>query len=248
MPNPDLEYKNCFGAEFKLSEEGAGSFAGYGSVYGNKDRDEEVIDPEAVVNLESFLKDGFGAVGHNWGALPIATIDAAKQDGQGLHISAGYHSTQDAQDARTVVRERLERGKSVGLSIGFKTLKDDRKDGIRHLQQIELYEVSIVTRPANPLAGVSVAKGFLGDGMPFRDRSRALVAASREHLECIIRRREMREKDGRKLSEQDVAEWDELIQLHADLLAEMKAQRLPTDLETLLALEYERARFNGVPL
>lgn len=44
---------------------------------------------------------------------------AAVEDGNKLIIEAQFHTTPSAQEARTIMTERLEKGLDVGLSIGF---------------------------------------------------------------------------------------------------------------------------------
>ena len=41
------------------------------------------------------------------------------QDSVGLKVSGAFHSTEEAQAVRTVVRERLAAGKAVKCSIGY---------------------------------------------------------------------------------------------------------------------------------
>jgi uncharacterized protein len=140
-----------------------GLFEGYASTFGNFDRVGEAVVKGAFLDtLEEFLKDGFIAVGHGWSSLPIATVVDAYEDDIGLYIKAAFHSTQAAQDARTVMCERLKRGKSAFLSIGYRVLDDQpTEDGRRLLKKIQLREVSFVTAPANPLAAITGAKSWL---------------------------------------------------------------------------------------
>jgi uncharacterized protein len=151
-----LQHKECLNGEFKILDDPAnGSFSGYASVFGNTDRQNEVVVKGAfATTLPGFLKDGFGALNHEWAALPIATISEAREDERGLWVKGEFHSTSDAQAARTIVRERLERGKSVGLSIGYKVKDDEFKDGARFLKDVDLYEISLVSVPANAEAQV----------------------------------------------------------------------------------------------
>lgn len=93
---------------------------GAASTTGNMDRTGDVILPGAFKKtLASFLANGFVAVGHDWDGLPVAMPTSAKEVGNQLVCEAKFHSTDEAQDARTVCMERLEAGLSVGLSIGF---------------------------------------------------------------------------------------------------------------------------------
>ncbi|HLV81985.1 MAG TPA: hypothetical protein VKT32_16975 [Chthonomonadaceae bacterium] len=105
----------------------------YPSVMGVLDRGGDVIYPRAFTRrrdtLKEFLASGFVAVGHRWDELPIAYPVSAREAGNCLESVAVFHSTQAAQDARTVARERLANGLKVGLSIGF---MPDYEEGVHY--------------------------------------------------------------------------------------------------------------------
>jgi len=95
---------------------------GYASVTGIMDRGRDVMFPkcfESTSCIKRFLKEGFVSLGHDWAGLPIAMPKVAKEDEKGLYTEAEFHSHEAAQTARTVSKERLDAGLSVGLSIGF---------------------------------------------------------------------------------------------------------------------------------
>jgi HK97 family phage prohead protease len=199
----DIIHKYCEKAGLQLSDSGSGSLSGYASTFGNRDRAGDVIVPGAFKkSLEAFKRDGFIAVGHDWGALPVATVMSADEDEYGLKITADFHSTPEAQAARTVARERITRGKSVGLSIGFVIKEaEDIKDG-RVIKEVELFETSLVTVPCNPLASAVGIKGFsLHDGLTFADHSEAVRAAVEEFAARVKDLSDLRLKEGRVLSE-----------------------------------------------
>lgn len=101
---------------------------GAAAVMGVLDRGGDVIYPGAFKKcLKAFLADGFVPVGHDWSGLPIAMPTSAKEQGQNLLCEAEFHSTQEAKDARTVCMERMQKGLSVGLSVGF---MPDYEEGI----------------------------------------------------------------------------------------------------------------------
>lgn len=151
--------KTCTLADFKMTDEGPGSFSGYASTHGTKDLADEIVCKGAFnKHLEKFLAEGFGAVGHDWNGLPVATPRTAHEDAKGLFTEFDFHSTEEAQKARTYVRERLERGKSVGLSIGYTVKDSERTKDALLLKEIELFEVSIVTVPCNPQANATGVK------------------------------------------------------------------------------------------
>jgi HK97 family phage prohead protease len=215
-------------------ESGTGYLEGYGSVTGNIDRDGEIIAPGAFKSsVEAFVRDGFVPVGHDWGGLPVATIEDAREDEKGLWVKARFHSTDEAQAARTIVAERLARGKSVGLSIGFRVVDSERDDeGRRVIKSAELYEVSIVTVPANPLAMVTGAKG--GIGMPFSEQLDALLAAADDAITRAEGIAEVRKSEGRDcpFGEERRAQFAELSLKFADL-----AETPPEEADEIKRLE-----------
>lgn len=172
-----------------MIELSANSFKGVANVVGIVDRGGDVIAPGAFQTaIPSFLAHGFIALSHDWDALPIAMPDTAYEDSDGLWISATFHSTKAAQNARAVIEERLAHGLQVGLSIGFRANAADcvgfrsgaellayaRSEHIGGLDEpgiagwrspcrlvlrvAELFEVSIVAVPMNPGSAVSGIK------------------------------------------------------------------------------------------
>jgi phage head maturation protease len=99
------------------------------STVGNPDRDGDVIFPGAFAAVaQAFVADGFVTVGHDWDELPIAMPTLCEERGADLVCEAEFHSTPEAQAARTVCIERLRAGKKVSLSIGF---LPDISEGVR---------------------------------------------------------------------------------------------------------------------
>jgi hypothetical protein len=80
-----------------------------------------------------------------------------------------------------------------GLSIGYRTIDQDfTEDGTRLLKELELWEVSVVSLPMNPLAQVAHAKSQLsaiGEYVPTpREFERILrdVGCSQKVAKCIM--------------------------------------------------------------
>lgn len=186
---------------FKAEDDGPGTFEGLGAAFHNVDHGGDVILPGAFKDaISEFLYRGFVPVGHDWMALPVGTIEEAKETDDGLYFKALYHTTQAAQDARTVVKERMERGKFVGLSIGFLPDYEEgvefRDDGVRVIKRVkELAEISIVTVPMNREAGVASAKS-----MTFNDEADTALAAVKGLIERTRSLADLRVKEGRTLS------------------------------------------------
>src|SRR5687767_2645760 len=103
----------------KVQDAGHGSFSGYASVWNDLDlQGDRVAKGAYTATLPRFRERGFIAWSHDW-SNPIAMITAAREDDKGLWIAADFHSDPDAQRVRTRVRERLDRGQFMGLSIGY---------------------------------------------------------------------------------------------------------------------------------
>lgn len=211
-----------------LDDSTHGGFSGYVSVFGNEDSHGDIIEPGAFKDgLADFIRDGFAPVGHDWSGLPVATIAEAFEDEHGLFMRCEFHSTAAAQDARTVVRERLARGKTVGLSVGYEVLEyaiiksDDPSEWRykRRLLKIKLYEGSIVTVPANALAGVTDAKS----GLSLDDHCGAALAAVEQVVVRLGSLADLRRKDGRSLSAANQARLETL----AARLGELRAATEP---------------------
>jgi HK97 family phage prohead protease len=168
MP-PAPEWKILPLTDAKVTADGTGSLAGYASTFGNVDSYGDTIAPGAYTkHLSRFVDHGFIAWSHDWETM-IGTVASAKQDHTGLYITADFHSTPEAQTARTIAAERIARGKSMGLSIGYlahQWADRDGKDGItRELQEIEVFETSLVAIPADSYAQVTGVKSH-----PFTER------------------------------------------------------------------------------
>jgi hypothetical protein len=76
----------------------------------------------------------------------------------------------------------MRAGALDGLSIGFRTLRDrfDRPKGIRFVEEVDLFEISVVTFPLNPRATVSTVKSEQAE-----ERARALVRAINRATEAL---------------------------------------------------------------
>ena len=60
--------------------------------------------------------------------------------------------------------ELIKDGAVSGLSIGYVAKKSYKSANIRHLTEIDLHEISIVSSPMNPMAQISNVKSAIQDG------------------------------------------------------------------------------------
>lgn len=213
----------------------AGEFTGYANVFGIvDDGGDKVLKGAFKPVIGEFLKSGFVSWNHDWGT-PVAMPTAAVEDDHGVKISARFHSTPRAQEARQITQERLTAGLSMGLSIGyevgdFKNVGPLRRD-ISTFKR--WFETGLVLVPMNRPSLVTAAKGSLGSGKPYAERL-ALALARAEALEREIKwladhsriRADIRLKEGRVLS---AANRERLTSLKQSLRAVLR------DIEDLLS-------------
>ena len=146
--------------EFKASDVGAdGSFTGYGARFSNVDLGGDVIEPGAFKEIVR-NRNGKVAVLLQHSTRDVIGEAAVSQDGKGLAVT-GRLLLEDplAKKAHRLVRAGLV----TGLSIGYDTLRGGAQileNGIRKLTDLKLWEISVVTFGANPLAQVESIKAL----------------------------------------------------------------------------------------
>lgn len=156
-------------AEFKSVSE-AGVFSGYASIFGNVDLGGDVISadkpfkeivktPEGKV-LTLFQHDsggGWGSTGA--GGLPIGTSEVT-QNTKGLKFE-GQLVMEDPFVQRVYVHMKAKT--LTGMSIGYDVLAggyEILESGIRRLNALKLWEISVVTFPMNPKTTIDTVKNI----------------------------------------------------------------------------------------
>lgn len=163
--------------EWKASVDDAGTLEGYASTFGNVDLGLDVVVKGAFLKTIARVKaEGIPLLADHVAstASVLGTIFDAAEDRKGLKVKARFSSAPSAQDVRT----KLIEGHLGKLSIGYEPTKyayQDR-DGktVRLLQEVKLWEASVVVFPMNPEATISRAKS-LADMLCTADR-KALAA------------------------------------------------------------------------
>ena len=110
------------------------------------DRVKERIRPKGW-KLESFNKAGIILFNHDQNKPIGKPVDIAIKDG-GLYIKARISGSKDPEISK--IRDLIEEGILNTFSVGFKTLDEKRmQDGTTEITDAELFEVSVVSVPAN---------------------------------------------------------------------------------------------------
>lgn len=126
-------------------------FAGYAAVFGRRDSGGDTILPGAFAATLAARKAAGTPLPLYWQHRPdqqIGWIDTAEEDSHGLRVIA----TLDQPHGPAA--RALARGAVDGLSFGYRVRDGHRSTGGRDLAAVDLFEVSLVTRPMQPLARV----------------------------------------------------------------------------------------------
>ena len=158
----DLDYKRYSLKECKFElkdsddDKGRVKFQGFASTFGNKDSQDDIIEQGAFT--KSLKKRKPELLLQHRSSKVIGTINKIKENDVGLFIEEGEIA--NTVDGRDTV-ELLRMGALKSMSIGFMpTLTEFGKNGLRRLKEVDLFEVSIVTFPANNRATVTDVKSI----------------------------------------------------------------------------------------
>jgi hypothetical protein len=154
-----------------------GIFSGYGSVFGNEDSMSEVIEKGAFEDsLKRHAQNGTMPAmlwQHDFRQV-IGKYLEVKEDERGLYVKGQLAKTPRGKEAL----ELLRMDALSGMSIGYMPQKyeiDEETDVLTH-KEVDLWEVSLVTFPANQEARVSEVKAALGNGeLPTKTKLEALL-------------------------------------------------------------------------
>lgn len=170
----------CIGvpfSEIKFLDDGAapaGTFEGYGAIFGNIDSHGDKIEPGAFAkSLIERSREGrglppmykmHGAVTGNRHE-PIGVWDHMSEDTAGLHVKGRLIGLDTEQGKWT--NAQLREGALKGLSIGYRVPAYGAKKGsgklgepARVIMAANLREVSLVDEPSNALAMIYQMKGL----------------------------------------------------------------------------------------
>lgn len=124
-------------------------FAGYAAVFNRVDNGGDVVRAGAFARTLRLGNPVPLLWQHRTGAV-VGQIEKLAEDSRGLRVTAQLGNRHGAQDIAAALRA----GKRLGLSFGYRVRKSQRRDEVRHLEDLDLVEVSVVTNPMQPLARI----------------------------------------------------------------------------------------------
>ena len=192
-----------------------GTFEGYASVFGNTDSYRDVVMPGAFAKSLAKWKAQDAMPPVLWQHRdPIGFTTDMSEDGKGLYVAGGLliKDVQQSREAFALAKAKVVRG----LSIGYDPI-DEEYDGttnVNRLLEVDLWEYSFATFPANTEATITSVKSLLASGdLPslseFEDFLREAGSFSRSQAKAIaghglVRLLEQRDADKSNLDSTEV--------------------------------------------
>jgi len=171
---------------------------GWASTFGNTDSDNDIILPGAFA---ASLKERMPKMCWQHDSRHIPGIwDEARESDQGLYVKGRILGTTLGNDAYTL----LKAGAIDSMSIGYSPTEYeiDVKTGTRTISKIDLWEVSLVTFPANEQARITSVKNkpdnardlehYLRDAGFSRSEAKKIVA---EGFKAIVDQRDAEQQE-----------------------------------------------------
>ncbi|MCA8882321.1 MAG: HK97 family phage prohead protease [Rhodobacteraceae bacterium] len=171
-----LEHKYCsFDSEVALRD--GCRIEGYASLFGHTDQGGDVVARGAYSASLKRIAEAGRAVKLLWQhdpAQPIGIWDEVSEDDRGLYVK-GRLLTEVSRGREAA--SLIEAGAIDGLSIGYRTVRASKDaDGRRVLNELDLWEVSLVTFPMLPEARIGAKADARPDDL-FRELAEIFGAA-----------------------------------------------------------------------
>ncbi|MGE5589208.1 MAG: HK97 family phage prohead protease [Bacillota bacterium] len=148
--------------EVKAFDPQAGTIEGYASTWDLDQGGDIIVKGAFAKTVQERVPAGLVKLldSHYWdGQHTIGTVTQAREDDRGLYIVASLAGTPDAQ----AIRQKVMEGHLNRFSIGFEVVRerwqrDAAGNMVRYIDELKLYEVSVVPFPMNEQATVTGVK------------------------------------------------------------------------------------------
>ena len=153
--------------EIEIGDELFYEFEGHGAVFENVDLVDDLIKKGAFKRYIKDVEDGKEkfplALWQHQHDMPVGIYISLKEDSKGLFVKGRMPKADTFVSGRVVPQMKV--GSVRSLSIGYRPIKISFEeidgDNIRILEEIKLWEISLVSFPANPLADVTHIKAAI---------------------------------------------------------------------------------------
>jgi HK97 family phage prohead protease len=136
-------------------------FSGYASVFNVPDANDDIILPGAFRSSFTIASEVKMLWQHD-PKTPIGTFSLIQETPEGLYVEGQLIiSTPKGREAY----ELITNGAVDGLSIGFEIKEQYFENGRRCISKVRLWEISIVTFPANEMARIRPVRASVTQGL-----------------------------------------------------------------------------------
>jgi HK97 family phage prohead protease len=176
------------------SEDFSFEIEGYASTT-DKDRDEDIITHEALLRCkDDLLKKGSSTVLYNHDyEMPIGRVLRTRVDSKGLIVRVGISNANDVKSIRVKIREGVLRSFSIGGRFKRVQVERDEEGKIISFKvlEMELFEVSVVSVPANPEADIFEVV----EKMYNSNKEKAMSKTEKEKVEPVVTEKSIEKKE-----------------------------------------------------
>lgn len=147
--------------EIKSTDDATGEFEGYGSVFGNVDSYNEVVAKGAFTNsLNEKSPKGIKLLWQHDSSQPIGVWENMYEDDKGLYVKGRLliNDVAKAKEAYALLKVGALDGLSIGFTVNPGGIQWSNDGSYKLLTDVNLWEVSVVTFPANARAVVNSIK------------------------------------------------------------------------------------------
>jgi HK97 family phage prohead protease len=168
----------------------AGVFTGYGSVFGVVDSYRDVVIKGAFARSLDAWKQKAQLPALLWqhrSDTPIGVWTKMAEDDHGLYVEGRLAlKTQQGAEAHELLKMGAVRGLSIGYMLGADGFEYDKERDAYLLKEIDLFETSLVTFPANEEANVTEVKAALSGGPKEIERYLRDAGFSRSQAKALL--------------------------------------------------------------
>jgi len=152
-------HENIRNIPFELKElSDAGDFVGLASFYGNVDLGGDIVERNAFDKSIAEHGNKVRLMDGHRVRIGMATVESTPI---GLKAIGKINTKkQSGAEALSDLKFYRDNGLPMGMSIGYETVKADVKGGVRHLEQLRLWEVTVTEFPMNERAQVTSVKSI----------------------------------------------------------------------------------------
>lgn len=191
-----------------------GTFVGFANVYGNEDLVGDVVDRGAFTKTIAERPTVKILFNHN----PNCPIGLGTLEDSDIGLVLKGRLNLDTQLGREVY-SNLRLGILDSLSIGYEVVKKATEAGLRHLKEVKVYEVSVVTFPANPMAQIVGVKAADFYALPAGDVFAIAASRASQLLDELLAAPTAERKAGRVLSSANLSLAEAAINALSALVA-----------------------------